>query len=855
MVGTLPDPHEPRPEVSGETTNTHDRIDDTAAPGPAVYAGIFFVSMAVLVLQVALTRVFAIMMWYHFSYLIISLALLGFGASGSLLTLIGIERRTDAEASRLLGRYSLLFGIGVLVSFFAVSRIRVDTFALWENPLVFLRLAAVFLILSVPFLAAGLTIGTCLTRYRQRVSYLYFVDLVGAAIGAVGCPLLLGNLGLVSTIMLCGALALLGALAFSAGTVRWIRRTAAFSCGVSVLLAVGFGAGWMHWRIPYDPNKKVPQDIMERTLPSAVAQVDVSGTRTMPMSMGGEFGVVDRRDVESRIVAQDGTAPTFLFEGAGDYRSFPQLDDTQAASAYVALNAAGVKKKLDVMVIGVGGGVDVMVALFHDAASVTAVEINQAMIRMVTETYRDYIGRLFDDPRITVVNEDGRSYLSRTDRRFDVIQLSGVDTFTALSTGAYTLSESYLYTLEAVTALVSRLTENGIVNYSRFIIEEAPRETLRLAHSAYVALERLGIEHPERHIAVLQADTWASTMIKKGPFTAKEIAALRRFSRVEGFKGLVFPASRADLPEDPGQPERAPSLERMRGIFARVLSSSPRERADLVRDYPYDLTPATDDQPFFFNYFKLSSLVTSRSRSPTGELGEYLHTFPVAHAVLLSSALIIGVLALLLILGPLWLLRRQNIGRGLKTRTFVYFMSLGIGFMFIEISMMQRFILFLGHPIYSMAVVLGGVLVFSGSGALFSARFTDPGPRVTRTLLAVLVGLTLFNAFLLASLLAPLQSASLSVRVLVTLVLLAPTGFVLGMPLPLGVKMLDRAAPGLIPWAWAVNGFLSVLSSILATVVAMIGGFTAVLLAAGAIYAVGLLMAPHARPPAAAAPD
>jgi hypothetical protein len=545
------------------------------------------------------------------------------------------------------------------------------------------------------------------------------------------------------------------------------------------------------------------------------------------------------------MVAQDGTAPTFLFANAGDYKRFPQLDDTQAASAYVALNAEGVKKKPEVMVIGVGGGVDVMVALFHDAASVTAVEINRAMVRMVTETYREFIGRLFDDPRVTVVIEDGRSFLSRTDRRFDVIQLSGVDTFTALSTGAYTLSESYLYTLEAITALYSRLHENGIVNYSRFIIEEEPRETLRLAHSAYVALERLGIEDPGRHIAVLQADKWASTMIKKGPFTPKEIAALRRFSRVEAFKGLVFPTRLADLSPDSDPRGSRPSWQRMSAIFSTVLSGSAQERLDLVRDYPYDLSPATDDRPFFFNYFKLSSLLSSRSTSPEGPYAEYLPAFPVAHMVLLSSALIIGVLALLLILGPLRFLRRQDIGRGLKTRTFLYFSSLGVGFMFIEISMMQRFILFLGHPVYSMAVVLGGLLVFSGLGALFSARITDPDRRVTRRLLAVLIGVTLFNAFLLSTILEPLQSASLLARVCVTLLLLAPTGFVLGMPLPLGIKMLGRVAPGLIPWGWAINGFLSVLSSILATVVAMIGGFTLVLLAAGGIYAVGLMMAPH----------
>lgn len=655
--------------------------------------------------------------------------------------------------------------------------------------------------------------------------------------------------------MISAGLAFLSAFAFSIAAIQ-NNRFKIYGISASIIcliittgMAIGFsgGSGWipaMQWKIPFAPNKKVAQFFLvnpvENTIPSAVAQVDISVPIQMRMVMGGEFGILDDENTEARIVSQDGTAPTFLFHDAGNVKKYPQLDDTQAASGYIALKASGIKNP-DVMVIGVGGGIDIMIALYQNASSVTAVELNKAMIKMGTETYSDYTGGLFHDSRVNLFNEDGRTHLMRTNKKFDLIQLSGVDTFTALSTGAYTLSESYLYTVEAIQKMYSQLNPEGIINYSRFITEDKPRETLRLANTAFSAMEKLGVKEPWRHIAILQAKDWASTMIKNKPFTANEIIALKEFSDSEGFTGMVFDPTTSNINEITGKTE---SIKKMREKYFYLLRSSAIDRDFFVNDYIYDIYPATDDKPFFFDYFKISKISIDTMDFTDNFYAEALADFPVGHMILISSLLIVSIFAFLMIVWPLKFLSRHTINRKIRNKTFFYFSSLGIGYMFIEIGMMQKFVLFLGHPIYAMSVVLGGMLTFSGFGSLYSEKFSNINRLTLIKIAAVIIGCTTFNALLLSNTLENLQGASITIRILTTLTLLAPTAFVLGMLFPLGIKLLQKNAAQLIPWGWGINGFMSVLSSILAIMLAMSYGFTWVFWAAGFIYCFGLMQAP-----------
>jgi spermidine synthase len=925
------------------------------SPSPkSTLAGIFCLGLSIILFEIALTRVFAIMMWHHFTYMVISIGLLGFGASGSLLTATRIGSGKQSPVRGLVW-CSLCYGVSVMLAFCFATLVRIDSLAIWQQKENFLALFLIYLIIGVPFLLGGFGIGLALTRLVEHVNKLYFSDLVGSSVGAGLSVLLMKAFGSSATVMMAGVFGLLAAFCFSLGAPRRYLALSVPGLVLAGIVALAFtggapslGIAAASWRVPYAPGKEalVAESLLREVsnagllggqspeltkIYSATAEVEVGASIEAPPMIGGDQGLVDQRLVESRAVGQDGTAPTMLFKQASDLSRFPFLDDTQAATAYVVHRASG-RKEQDVMVIGVGGGVDVMTALANGARKVTAVELNTAMIEMVKQRYDDYLGGLFRPgghalaDRVSLVNSEGRAWLRSHDDSYDVIQMSGVDSYTALSTGAYTLSESYLYTTEAVQDFYHHLKENGIVTYSRFIeaAPTKPRETLRLANIACTALRELAVPDPASHIAVFQGLAWASTMVKKQPFTAVEIEALRDFACRQGFVGLVFDPTRSDAggPEathfasmrkqflaamakaggfasDPAvQNEQvfalmqaavrvaksepvadallppamqaaglAPrALEVLTALradivqqahyvgqaiadFRTVLRGSDDERARFIAEYDYDILPATDDRPFFFNYYRWSSLWGAQRRVHDPSLFAYHTDFPVGHMVLAASLVQIMLLAGLLILLPL----RKLASDGLETpgawRYFGYFAALGLGFMLIEIALMQKLVIFLGHPTYALSVVLVSLLASAGTGSLLAGRIAVVERRHLRWILLAIVAVVVFDLVAIDLLLPLLLGKSLGVRVLVVVLLLIPTGLVLGMPFPSGMRVVEAQCPHLLPWGWAVNAFFSVFGSIFCIVLSMAIGFTNVLLAAIVVYGIGLLgMKPQAAP-------
>jgi hypothetical protein len=901
-------------------------------------------ALAIVVFEIALTRVLAIAMWHHFTYMVISIALLGFGAAGSLLTARGegIAGRAESGAEeRRLARLSTAFGVTVIGALLVVMSLPIDTLNLWQEKQNLALLLLLYAVITVPFLFGGMALGIALTRFAAHVHRVYFYDLAGSAVGAGASVALLASVGAAATVVIGGCLGVVAGFLFAlAGSPLQARRHA-LPLFLAIVTAVAFATGVVSLRIPFAPHKEMSEDAAEyedARLPSATAEVEISHhfDDQVPV-IGGNFGVVDAARVGLRVVAQDGTAPTAMYRNAADIESFRFLDDTQAASGYRALAVeGGVDPR--VLVIGVGGGIDVMVALHHGASRIDAVEINRAMIEMVTERYDDYLGGLFREgahpwsDRLALHHGEGRSFLRHSDRRYDLIQMSGVDSFTALSTGAYTLSESYLYTTQAVKEFYAHLEAGGIINYSRFIItppQGLPRETLRLAHIAATALGELGLPDPASHIAVLQGSTWASTMIRREPFTAAQIADLHAFADRQGFRGLVFDprhdtsqpfrtpgtrrlearlhfarwASKAGAAPDAPETERLidamldaadavatagdaeprlaaaqAALERLgkgeftaaqRGlinaagaamaedaarhaavcrIFATLLRGDAAERDAFLADYPYDLTPSTDDSPFFFNYYRYSQLLSRPDPkiSVRGEEGprpdtEYHPEYPVGHLVLVASMVQIVALAAVLLFLPLRALGRRGVATKGKAGYLAYFLALGAGFMTVEIVLMQKIVIFLGHPTYCLSVVLVAMLGFAGIGSWLSPRFVTTDRRSLLRLGLILVAVVLATA--LAFHLVPplLLGFPFTGRVLAVLAMLAPLGIVLGMPFPTGMRILERECPQLLPWGWAVNGFASVFASLFTIVMSMAFGFGVVLTIAAAIYLGGFL--------------
>ncbi len=898
----------------------------------STFYGIFVLALSIIVFEIALTRVFAIMMWHHFTYLVVSVGLLGFGAAGSILT----ARRDSLQTTSPVGALSLCslgYGISVVLAFLAVTSIEIDSLEIWNKKINLLGFSLVYLLIAVPFLLGGMAIGMALTRFAREVNKLYFFDLLGSACGAAVSVVVLASLGSTTTVMFAAFTGLVAAVLFSLGASRRhvVLTVPAMVLGGVVFL--GFAGGQFQWRISFAPGKELRHVTGLHRIHSATAEVEVTGSGMAHPGMGGDFGYRNHVKIPMRFVGQDGTAPTFLFQNAARIQDFGFLSSAQAGTAYQALEARGGDRP-KVLVIGVGGGVDVMVALRHAPTRVTAVEINSAMIEMVQEHYDDYLGGLFRpgahvfSDSLNLVQSEGRSHLRHSNDNYDIIQMSGVDSFTALSSGAYALSESYLYTVEAIKEFYEHLEDNGYINYSRFILSwpKKPRETLRLANIAWTALTELGLEDAGSHIAVFRGRSWASTMIRRGPFTRQEIEALQAFAFRDGFAGLVFnplhvrgkpfptavqlaQLARQGLSErlakevldgqveQPAQVERVvdellPALARFlagkpeayeqalgrasaaaggkaaevaawarknfeahaaplreevqrmartRSDFEVLLRGDLEERQHFIDGYEYDITACTDDKPFFFNYYRWAGLLREHDSGGTVADKVYHPDFPVGHMVLLASLIQIVVFAFCLIILPLRRLARAGIETPGSWRYFCFFAALGMGFMFVEISMMQKMIIFLGHPTYALSVVLASILGFAGLGSLVSGRLPLLRRRNLHLLTAIIVVLIIVTGLVVRLLLPHLLGFSLAARIAMAVIILMPTAFVLGMPFPLGIRMLERRCPQLLPWGWAINGFLSVFSSIFCVVLSMAIGFTWVFLLAAAVYLLGML--------------
>ncbi len=483
-----------------------------------------------------------------------------------------------------------------------------------------------------------------------------------------------------------------------------------------------------------------------------------------------------------------------------------------------------VRTNQHVLVIGAGGGRDVLAALAGGATSVAGVEINDVTVDLMQTLFRDYTDRLYiDHEGVAVTVEDGRSFVQHTDRQFDLIQASLVDTWAASSAGAYALAENSLYTTDAFRDYFTKLTPDGIVSFSRWYADP-PVEVMRLVVLARETLTEIGVTEPARHVAIVRTDSrmtgrpsLATMLVKRSPFTAGEIEALR------GWAGaMVF-----DLPYIPVvSGNDAAGSE---AAFATMLGPA-EGAASFSEKAAFDLSPTTDDRPFFFDRVPVVGWLRHRMGLPapawaSGEL-------PLGSRTLLVALVVTAINALLLVTLPAL---AGVSGRGLRFAWIAYFACLGLGYIVVEIVLIQRFNLYLGNPAYALTVVLFTMLVSSGAGSLYAERFDDP--RTLSHILAVVcagiavVWLTI-DPFIHATL-----GASQRTRVVLAVLYVAPVAFLMGMPFPTGLRQAGRVSESLVPWAWAVNGATSVLGSVLAVVVSMTAGFSTSLVFAAIAYA------------------
>ena len=810
----------------------------------------YFLSIALLAgsiiaYEITLVRLFSIAQWHHFAHMIISLALLGFGASGTAISLtqrwlMGNQWESDEVERRFHNTYTicgLLYSISVVGCFVLHQYVPFNPLMLVWQPSQVLSLFALYLILSFPFFFGAACIGLALLRFAENVNRLYFFDLFGSGIGALGIIVTMylippaQNLTLISTVGFC---AVLIANWESWKTQQWRRI-------VPITGLVAAFIGYLLFNpvsIRISPYKGLSstlnfpdaQILNERHSPFGVLHVVRSELiRAVP-----GLSLNTQQPVQPQLgLFTDADGMTAITDFGGDLSKLGYLGDTTSALAYHLI------EKPRVLVLGAGGGGDVLNALYHDAVSVDAVELNPQVLELVATEHKDFAGGIYalDSPYPVQVHvAEARGFVRATTKRYNLIQIALLDSVSASAAGTHALSESYLYTVEAFTDLYQHLTPGGIISITRWL-KTPPRDMIRLFATAVEALEQSDNAVPAQQLAMIRGWRTGTLLIKKGTFDTTDQAAIQNFCRERSFDLAYYP----QMPE--AEANRYNQLtEPIYFRAAQTILSNGRKQ--FYEGYPFNIRPTTDNRPYFFQFLRFDSLVqmvrtVGRSAIPFIEWG-YL---------LLIATLIQAVLAgLVLILIPLFFLKREATSRTAHNsrltnwRVFIYFLSLGVGFMFIEMSFIQKFLLLLANPTYAVAVVLCAFLLFAGLGSFFSLKLKTV-VKLRQPPIIVAIGVLSVLALIYLQLLPPIfhrfLASSDTLKVVVSIGLIAPLAFFMGMPFPLGIDWLQRHHPDLIAWAWGINGYASVVSAILATCLAIAFGFNLVILLAVGIYLIG----------------
>ncbi len=779
----------------------------------SIFAGTFLLSSSVLLLENTLTRIMSVLNWHHFTYMIISVALLGFGAAGSYMTFRKSRSGYTLDAGRI-SRYIFLYALATVLAVLVVTQIY---FKSWDA---MLAIIIYYALLLVPFFFAGLSLGSIFALYSGDINRIYAADLIGASSGSLLSVAAIGYLGATNTVLL---VALMGAIAAWLLQVTLPVRKLALAAIPAVILLGTLVAG-----IVVDPflvyppsnkemtpyvNPQVGSSMVDLSKWHVIARIDIlKPIEDLVGPFGGEIRKVYSQPWSQRNIYQDGAAPTAILQSNGNVKEMPFLPHYLQALPYQ------VEKNPNVLVIGIGGGIDALIALYHDASHVTGVDINPITVRAITQTYKDYTSGIFTGPNIDIVTAEGRHFLSRDKNQYDVIQLSGVDTFSALSSGSYALAENYLYTVEAMRDYWDHLTPKGVLSFSRWNFTP-PRESLRLVTMMAEAMESRGVTDPAQHIVVVEGFFWVETLMKKEPFTSQEVEQIGAWTIENGFMLKYDPFTAGD------------------SEYSQVLHTDAAGREAFYRQYTYNVRPATDDRPFFFDYYKWNNLFTV----PVSEQGYTVTRMPLGLLTLLMNLIQIVILGAIGILGPLRLLRKGSFSQSGSWPALAYFCALGLGYIFVEISLIQKFSVLLGGPTYTFSISVFSMLLFSGLGSFVARRWDLQHGRTLTVLTIAVVGLILLINLALPLVVSSLLGVGMFWRALVTILVIAPLAFVMGMPFPLGIKLLDHARPEWIPWAWASNSFLSVLGTALATLLSMQLGLRWVFFLASLVYLGGFL--------------
>jgi hypothetical protein len=767
-----------------------------ALPGvrTALLVGLFCTTASTLAIELLDTRLLSVITWYHLSFLALSLAMLGM-AAGAVHVFLGGEAYSEARAPEQLARWSAYFAASVLGTHLLALTIPILPETGGAN--VTLSVMTLTVVLCVPFVLSGIVVSIALTRIPGKVGLIYSVDLIGAALGSLAVLALLTWADLTTAMELSAVLAALGAVSFAVYAGR-SPTSPALLAALALALGLAQWSGVVRLRVPSSKGRGLVVEDVESEHWSLHGQVMVYNRSSGPPFYWAAGDGAPEEPVDRMRMVIDGMAATWVTRWDGQPGSLDWVSYDVTALPYHLIKGG------EVAVIGVGGGRDVLSALWADSRHVTGLELNRSFLDLHRRL--DTFSGIARDPRVTLVNDEARSWLTRTDQRFDVIQMSLIDTWAATGAGAFTLSENGLYTEEAFTMMLERLDTDGLLSVSRWYAPGALSETSRLVSLATAGLLAAGVEDPRRHMVMATRHKLATLILSRSPLTERQLATIDEVSDRYGYELPLTPHTASDE------------------LISAIASSRGRDGLlSAVADVPLDLSPPTDDRPYFFN------LILPGRRPPAQMAdgvvaGNLLATSVLSMTVSSSMVVLLGLVVLPLVRHG----RPGTMSRAVFGTSVVYFALIGAGYMLVQVGFLQRLSPYLGEPIYAVAIVLFSMILSSGLGAAASDAVDphrSPALRIG-VALSTCAGL-LAALWLLPPLMRGTTSMGLPIRATVALVAVAPVSFLLGFHFPLGMRAVQRVSAAATPWMWGVNGAAAVVASGTAVIVSMWFGISA----------------------------
>lgn len=777
------------------------------------FTGLLLLCASGLMYEIILTRLLSVTSWYYLAFVSVSIAMFGMTA-GALVVQLRPALFTEGLIRRRLSQASLATAISMPLALLTMLAIPVDLSYAVQTMYSFVLFSAV---IAVPFFFSGVAVCISLTRVSAPMGAIYFADLCGAALGCVASVVVLEVLDAPSAIFLVSAVLFLSTAAYATYGGDTRQRKIALWCAAAMAAAAGLNASTLHGIQPIWSKGHIEYRTgIAAEIWNPISRVRVLNPATGRPLMWGPSSRMPDVEVESMHLDIDSGASTSILRFNGDLTGlgFLRYDVTSIAAQLRPGGTAAV--------IGVGGGRDVLNCAANGFTRIVGIEVNSAVTDLTSRRYGSFSG--FSKIRgFELHNDEGRSYLTRSGEKFDLIQASLVDTWAATSAGAMTLSENALYTVDGWRVFYEHLKPGGIITFSRWYISTARSETYRLFSVAHAMLLSEGVKDPESQLILIRSGAIVTLLASNRPFPSADIQKVRSIADEMSFAPIAMPGERQDIPE-----------------LKRVASTrGPEEMAALQDENGVDYSPTFDSRPYFFNAVHLVNLprFLHIGGNTIGGRTSNLRAILFLFAFMLAAV----VLVILTILLParLWTDRRAG-GPSAPAGGVVYFIAIGLGFMFIEMGIMQQLSIFLGHPVYSLVVVLGGLILSAGIGSLASDKWKT-GSAWQSALPAVAAGVSVvIYTLAVIPVIHFFTAGVLWQRVAVSLVLIAPCGFLLGFCFPVGMRTIAAQSDKRnLPWMWALNGAAGTLGTFAAMMLSMDTSIRTCTLTGAACYFLG----------------